>query len=142
MSAVHSPIYTGTVNGRPVRFFKGLGGKPDMPWHAYHDLTAAVGFDEAMSRRFVQLTQQDGKDALQTIATLEGLIVIAPHYVAQGTVWAAVDWGRCSSDTEFQYAKEGVQALDALMANVPHDRFLNYIGQAFRNSNGMEADHD
>lgn len=137
--AVHSPIHIGTINRHQVRFFKGLSGKPDMPWHAFDDLAKAVGFQEEMRRAFLQATQSDWKGQMQSIATSDGIVVIAPHYVAQGTVGAAIETRRCSPDVEVQYAAEGAKALSIIMAHVPPEGFLDFLGQAFRSSNGVEV---
>jgi hypothetical protein len=41
----HAPIYTGQVNGYPVRFFKTPleDGRPDFVWHSVGDLENAIG---------------------------------------------------------------------------------------------------
>lgn len=136
---LHSPVHVGTINGHLVRFFKATSGRPEMPWHVFEDLAKAVGFEPDLRRQFLQVTQAEYKGEMQTLATSGGLVVIAPHYVAQGTVGAAIALRQCPERAEIEYAKEGAQALGAIMANVPPDRFMAFLEQAYRNTSGREG---
>lgn len=85
------PIHTGTVNGSPVRFFRGPDARPDMPWHALGDLTRALELPRALRRHLLQMTQRAWAGTLRTVATAEGVTILAPHFVAQGLIGAAVE---------------------------------------------------
>jgi hypothetical protein len=134
MTSLVTPIHIGTVNGSSVRFFKSPFDRPEMPWHAFYDLTAAVRYDMQLARSFAESVQSDWPNTLQTVATNSGIVLIGPHYMAQGTVGAAIHNKRCKPAVEFEYAVASAQVLDILMADVPPHQFAEHIGQAYRNS--------
>lgn len=85
---IHSPIHVGTVNGQQLRLFKTPNddGRPDFPWHSVDDLGQAFGLNRQRRRMMLQGMQKYG--VFRTVATPDGLIVIGPHYTAQGAISA------------------------------------------------------
>ena len=127
------PIHVGTVNGHRVRFFRSPldDGRPDLPWHATEDLMTAAGVSRdmrrALSRRSKGLT-----DEFQTVATDDGLVVIAPHPSAQGLLGAVVELGRAPASVEREYQLAGADALDVLTAGVPFEQMIDWTCVATR----------
>jgi hypothetical protein len=113
------PVHVGTVGGRPLRFFRSplADGRPDMPWHSVDDLHRCLGMNRAM-RKFFLAKLREGKQAQahHTIATAEGIAVVAPHFMAQGTLDALIDDQRIApASTRTEYDREGSEALGKLM---------------------------
>jgi hypothetical protein len=110
------PIYTGTINGRSVRFFETPlnDGKPDFAWHSTDDLMKAANLDPAMIDHFMRWSKADHGDVFRTIATPDGLVTVAPHFVAQGFTDAMVAVGRVPASFPNEYHTAVVSADDAL----------------------------
>jgi hypothetical protein len=89
-------LHIGTVCGNSVRFFKTPNddGRPDFPWHSVDDLQQALGLNRAARRFFLRkMRNGDWGAAVRTVAMDGGLVTIAPHFVAQGTISAIVEVG-------------------------------------------------
>src|SRR4051794_10610767 len=109
MSKIVSPIYTGALNGQPLRFFKSPLPSPHFPWHASDDLHRCMRLPREVRRRFrEQLKSSEwGKD-VRTVATADGIITIAPHWMAQGFIGSMIENGYALSTLEMAYAEESV----------------------------------
>ena len=99
MSSVHSPIHRADVFGQELRFFSSpiymKQKTADMPWHVFNDLLAALGLDEKASIFILRELRGDWAEP-QTIATPDGLVTIAPHFMADGLIDAV------GADSNFQ----------------------------------------
>jgi len=62
-------------------------GLPDFPWHEVDDLHRCLGLTRAERKHFLHL--QAHKEALRIVATADGIVTIAPHFIAQGTIDAS-----------------------------------------------------
>ncbi len=115
---INKPIYTGTINGHPVRFFKTPmnDGKPDFAWHSTEDLMKAANLTADMIEYFMRSTKADHSNLYQTVATPNGLVTVAPHCVAQGFTQAMVAVGRVPASFPDQYHIAAFEADDALPA--------------------------
>ncbi|KXJ55844.1 MAG: hypothetical protein AXW12_09535 [Thalassospira sp. Nap_22] len=126
------PIFIGTVNGKPVRFFKTplTDGKPDFPWHSVDDLQKAAGFDRQTRRHFLRSMQQKDR---KSIATPDGIVVVAPHYMAQGLVGAAIELGVSPGAADNEYHRAVVDAFKEIEKSegVGWNTF-EYAAQAYR----------
>lgn len=131
-----TPLHTGLVAGHPVRFFRGPASGPDMPWHALEDLYRALGLPRSLRRHMRQMTQRRWGTELRTIATGDEVVVIAPHFVAQGLVGAASEAGRgLVSDpdrVDREYHREGAKALKALTGDMPLASAIDFAMAAYR----------
>src|SRR5205807_1601323 len=80
------PIHIATIRGHQLRFFRtpNNDGRPDMPWHSHDDLLKCIGLGSEERRTMLRNSQCGPlKDAFKSIATIEGIVVIAPHYIAR-----------------------------------------------------------
>lgn len=127
---MQKPIYTGKINGKPVRFFSTplADGRPDFPWHSSDDLMAACNLDGAARQHFLRMTQRDHAETVKTIATPEGLVTVAPHYQAQGLVDAMVHVKRVKKRARLDY---DMAIMDAAKAMFPMGMSMEYMIAAF-----------
>ena len=84
------PLHVATVGGPPLRFFRTPinDGRPDLPWHAVEDLHRCLGLNRAARKYFLHRLREWKEP--RTVATADGLVTIAPHFIAQGTIDANV----------------------------------------------------
>jgi hypothetical protein len=126
------PIHTATIGGHPLRFFRTPNddGKPDMPWHSVDDLHRCLGLNRAQRKVFLSMLRKRG--GVETVATADGIITIAPHYMAQGCINAMVEKGVAPPDVRTAYDDEGAAALEKLVAhlNFPSDAWLAWMKAA------------
>jgi hypothetical protein len=129
------PIYTGIINGHPVRFFKTPmnDGKPDFAWHSTEDLMRAANLDTAMIEYFMRSTPSDQRSLYRTVATPDGLVTIAPHCVAQGFTGAMVAVGKAPASFPDEYHTAAFEADDKL----PLKGFDEIIGAYHRHSGAI-----
>jgi len=140
MTIPTAPIHTDRLNGQPVRFFKGPTGGPELPWHAVEDLYRALGLPCAVRRQLLRMTQEIWGQELRTVATPDGLVTIAPHYVAQDLLGAATElMGACAKARtdllEREYAHAGGKALKKLAGDLPPLASVAVALQALRSTN-------
>jgi hypothetical protein len=116
MSNVVSPIHVGTVNGMRVRFYQSPDGKPDQPWHSVDDLQSVFGLNRA-TRRLMMGEFRNGKfkHDFRTIATADGLVTIAPHHVAQGSIGAMEHTGGIPKGIFESYVTASSEAMGKLI---------------------------
>lgn len=141
MSAIVAPTYTGTVAGHPVRFFKGPSGQPELPWHAVEDLFRAAGLPRPLRRHFLQAMQTAGE--VRTVATLDGVVTIAPHPVAQGFLDALPEMGSIGANAspalKMDYAAAAAQAMSVMTGDLPFSATIELVAAAYRKTRGSEA---
>jgi hypothetical protein len=130
-------LHIGTVCGHPVRFFKTPNddGRPDFPWLSIDDLQQAVGMSRSARRFFLHKLRKDWGDVARTIATTDGLVTIAPHFVAQGLLDALVDTGMALSKARSDYDQAGTNALQKLVPphlQFPSEEWLQFIAAAMK----------
>jgi hypothetical protein len=113
------PLYAGTLRGKALRFFRAPHGEPDLPWHAFTDLLAAVDLPRRYRRVFEAGLGQSWKAETKMVDTEAGLVTIAPHFVAQGFIDAMIEAERVSEALTAEYTREAVRAMDALAAHLP-----------------------
>lgn len=134
-----SPLHVGVVNGRDVRFFKGPSNGPEMPWHSVEDLYQALGLPRSLRRELLRKTQEHWGKELRTVATANGPVVVAPHFVAQGLIGAAVVAMGGKPSLEIEYAKAGGEALKKLAGDLPMMAAVEFAVAAYRNTNGVDG---
>jgi hypothetical protein len=115
MSAVVASVFTGTVNDQPLRFFKAHLPGLHLPWHATEDLQRCLALPRDLRRHFQQqLRSSDWKNSVRTVATSDGIVTIAPHFIAQGLIAAMQDVGRADILTEIRYQSQAKEAWDQI----------------------------
>lgn len=116
------PLHTGTVGGKPLRFFRSplTDRRPDLPWHSVDDLQRCLGLNREQ-RRIMLAKFRNGPYAstTRTVATADGLVIIAAHFMAQGAVDALVDDGMAPKTARVEYELAGEEALRKLVAHIP-----------------------
>ena len=135
-----SPIHTATINGHPLRFFKGPAAGPDLPWHAMDDLYRAMALSLALRRHMLQMTQRRWGGDLRTVATADGPVVIAPHFVAQGMIGAAVETMGVPASFEGEYTRAGVEAMKKLTGDLPPQTKVAFAVAAFHGQGSAGGD--
>jgi hypothetical protein len=138
VSVLVEPVYTGTLDGKPLRFFKAPLAGPHLPWHAMDDLHVCLALPRSLRRHFRQQLQssQWAKD-VRTVATSAGIATIAPHWVAQGLIGAVIEIGHTPAATEMAYARQAVGAWNAITGDLKGFANVNLMMAAFRNTNGI-----
>jgi hypothetical protein len=129
---LHAPIYTGQVNGHPVRFFKTPfnDGRPDFVWHAVDDVDMILGLAPEGRQMMMRMTNEDYGRYLRTVATKDGVVTIAPHFMAQGKLGAFASQGAIPESVEFEYVKAAAQAQREMEARIGAVGF-EYVAAAF-----------
>ncbi|MDW7555372.1 MULTISPECIES: hypothetical protein [Azospirillum] len=127
---MQKPIHTGNINGKPVRFFATPlnDGLPDFPWHSTNDLMSACNLDGTARQHFMRMAQRDHVGTMQTIATPDGVVTVAPHYHAQGFVDAMVHVKRVKKRARADYDMAIMEAGKALF---PMGMSFEYMIAAF-----------
>ena len=69
MSTLTSPIHIGTLNGKPLRFFKAPLSGPHLPWHAWDDMVACIGLPRSLRRHMQQSLKSEHAANIRTVAT-------------------------------------------------------------------------
>ena len=85
-----SPIYTGQVNGNPLRFFEtpNTDGIPDLPWHCFEDLLEAAKMPNEIRVDCIGKSKSAHKHFYPTVSTGGELVTIAPHFSATRMIMA------------------------------------------------------
>jgi hypothetical protein len=132
---VIEPLHVATVGGHPLRFFRTPlnDGLPDFPWHAVDDLHRCLGLNRDMRRFFLRKLKgaEWGKNVL-TVATADGLISVAPNYMAQSTVDALVEDGMAPASARRDFDKASTEAMKKLDLpfTFPSDQWLDWMKAA------------
>lgn len=138
MNGLVSPIYTGMLNGKSLRFFKAPFLEPHLPWHAPADLHLCLGMEQNLRSHFQQMLKTSEWAAdVRTVATCDGIVTIAPHWMAQGLISLVIQFGRADTSAEWAFENASGEALTALGRNLPPEAFLWFATAAFFNTNGL-----
>ena len=131
-----TPLHVGTVGGQPLRFFKTPlnDGRPDLVWHAVDDLQCCLGLNRAGRKFFLHVLRstREWGAIIQTVATADGVITIAPHFVAQGLIGAMVEEGMARASIEPEYGRASAEAQKKLGVPFPFlsDEFFAWMKAA------------
>lgn len=128
MTEIVRPLHIATIRGHQLRFFRtpNNDGKPDFPWHCCEDLYRCMGLARDLRRHF----QRHMSKRSRTVATIDGLVTIAPHCVAQGatSAWREIR----GADIESDYSREVHCAVEKLVAGFPPGQALDWAVAAFK----------
>jgi len=133
-------LHVATVGGHPLRFFRTPlnDGRPDMPWHCVDDLHKCLGLNRDLRRVF--LRKLKGAKWPSAAAAADGIITIAPHFVAQGTIDAMTDVGVAPKSVRAEYDHAGAEALKKLGVPfpLPSDEWFGWMKAAMNRWNGSK----
>jgi hypothetical protein len=116
ITPITTPIHIATVNGKSLRFFKSPVKDPDMPWFAVDDLPKCFELSR-LAGMVLEIIKREPKwaDVVRRISTADGVVTIAPHYMAQGFFGAAEQQGELSKSVLKTYLEAGVPATQKLL---------------------------
>ena len=140
MSALVSPVHSVTLNGKPLRFFKAPLSAPHLPWHAWDDMLACIGLPRSLRRHMQQSLKRDHAGDIRTVATADGIVTIAPHWMAQGFLGSMIQLRQAPASIEMEYARQAVDAWNAIVGDLPPGASINLMCAAFHNTNGIPGD--
>ncbi len=135
--ALTTPVFTGELNGKPLRFFKAPRPGPHLVWHSWDDMLACFALPRDLRRHFKARLQQDYRTEIETVATSEGITTVAPHWMAQGLIGSMTDLGFASNGTDISYARESVKAWNVAVGDLPPGANFDLMVAAFQNTNKM-----
>jgi hypothetical protein len=124
---VVTPLHLAVINGKPLRFFRtpNNDGRPDLPWHCTEDLMAVLGTTRDFRRYWARQCRSGRfKADFRTVATADGLVTVAPHYVAQGTISAAAQMLGSTDAVYRAYSVAGADACKKLTAGLGFENGL------------------
>lgn len=133
------PIHVAAVGLGNIRFFRSPLDGPRQPWHSVDDLYAAMTLPRNLRRALKSgmPSHQEWKKVIRTIQTDKGETTIAPHWMAQGIIGAAMEVMGLSKDFETAYTFAMMEAAKVLTAGMSPLDGMNYSLAAFRNENGL-----
>src|SRR5262245_23412413 len=130
------PLYIGQVGGQPLRFFKTPldDGRPDLAWHCVDDLQRCLGQSPRGQNlsEYAALAQGIPRHRSDRVATADGIITLAPHFMAQGTIEAMIEAGEALEAVRTEYDHAGVEAMRkiAIPFPFPSDEYLDWMKAA------------
>lgn len=139
MSTLTVPVHTGSLNRKPLRFFKAPLAGPHLVWHAFDDLLACLKLPQSLQRDFRQKLRRDWSGDVRTVATSDGVVTIAPHWMAQGLIGSMIEVRQVRASLEMDYAKQAVEAWNALCGDLPPMAGVELMLAAFRNTHGIDG---
>ena len=128
--SVVSPIHTEAVGLGNIRFFAPPSGQREFPWIALDDAMHAFSVPIGMRRQATQDLQRDWKGEAVRVATEDGILLLIPHYMAQGMAQAMSDCGRAPEDLYWKYAVGGARALTKLIPDLHGQEMMAYLADA------------
>ncbi len=119
MTVTAEPIHVATIAGHRFRFFKSPVKDPDMPWFAVDDLPKCFDLSR-LARMVLETIKREPRWAadVRRVYTIEGVVTIAPHYVAQGFFGAAEQQGELPRSALATYVEAGAPATQKLLQEV------------------------
>ncbi|MFG1359951.1 hypothetical protein [Xanthobacter pseudotagetidis] len=84
-------LHEAIVNGQRLRLFRPPVEGPDFPWHGVDDLHECLGLPTDLRRTIMRGLRS--QVVLYTVATADGIVTIAPHFMAAGFIEGAIERG-------------------------------------------------
>jgi hypothetical protein len=135
--AMINPLHVATVGGHSLRFFKTPlnDGRPDLPWHAIDDLQRCLGLNPDQRRAFQHLLRSRTKRwsvIPRTVATADGIVTVAPHFLAHGMIDALIQDGQAPARArdEYDHASADTMRKIGVPFPFPSDEFFAWIKAA------------
>jgi hypothetical protein len=132
------PLHVASIGGHPVRFFRtpNNDGRPDLPWHAVDDLYRALELNREQRKGFLHMLRKRG--GIRTLATSDGIVIVAPHFIAQGCIDAMIDVGVAPSAVRIEYDLASTEAVQKLIPHhlpFPSDDWVAWMKAAMNRHN-------
>lgn len=134
--SVVDPLHSIDLAAHRLRFFRPPLPGPHLPWHSADDLQRCLDLPPAA--RLKILRDNPFRAATRTVATPEGIATIAPHFMAQGLIAGALDFGLIQPGFESSYVKGAMAALRQLMGDLPPMARLAFALTAFDNDGASQ----
>lgn len=137
---ITAPIYETTLCGQRLRFFRSPtidDNRPDFAWHSVDDLQRCLRMTAEEREFFLRSMREiDGKDGdplrvIRTLATADGPVTVAPHYVAQAIIQARDHFGEAPEGAYDEYCFHSKKATDQLMGDLKGPAGFEWIIAAF-----------
>ena len=119
MANLIAPIYTATLNGRPLRFFKAPLTTPHIPWHSYDDLLRCIGVKQWIRDEVLEVIRTGRSGDVRTVACQSEILIITPHYAAKWFINNLRGKMKFRQQNEIQYLKETYNAWHASVRGIP-----------------------
>ena len=113
VTPISEPIHTAIIGGKTLRFFKSPVKDPDMPWFVVDDLPKCFGLSR-LARMVLEAIKREPR-YVRRVSTADGVVTIAPHYVAQGFFGAAEQQDELPKSALMTYLEAGVPATQKLL---------------------------
>lgn len=130
MSSLLAPVHTGCLNGRPLRFFRAPTSGTQLPWHAWEDMQACLDLSHDLRGHFRRCLMEDWASDVRTIATAEGIVTIAPHWMAQGVVAAIGEIRGTEAALTMAYQEQMFGAWQKLTGDMPPAASMGLLAEA------------
>jgi hypothetical protein len=129
------PLHIATVGGHRLRFFRTPlnDGRPDFPWHCVDDLQRCLGLNRQGRKVFLHMLRSNKEwgAIVRTVAATDGVVTVAPNFMAQGTVDAMIEEGMTPASIRREFDHASVEAMHKMpKPPFPSDEFLDWMKTA------------
>ncbi|ABS68670.1 hypothetical protein Xaut_3441 [Xanthobacter versatilis] len=129
-------LHEALCNGQRLRLFRPPADGTDFPWHAMDDLHACLGLPAELRRTIMRGIRS--QVIVHTVATADGIVTIAPHFMAYGLIEGAIERGHAPAWAEKEYRLSMVVAMKKMTAHLGEAGSLGFAIAAAR----RQADDD
>jgi hypothetical protein len=139
MSRLVAPIYTGTLNSKPLRFFRAPFQEPHLPWHSFDDLMCCIGVRQSHRDEVLSGLRCARVYDVGTVACGSEILVTAPNYAARWFIKNVRGSMRNRPKLDLTYRIAMIGAWYASMQNRPACEAESLLLRAIRNTDQAEA---
>lgn len=133
MGSLAAPLHIGRLNDRPLRFFRAPVSGNQLPWHAWEDMQACLDLAPDIRAYFRRCLMEDWASDVRTVATSEGIVTIAPHWMAQGIIGAIGEIKGTEPTWSIAYTGQMVAAWGVLTGDMPASASMELLAVAIGN---------
>lgn len=130
MSNLVAPVHTGCLYGKPLRFYRAPGQGTQLPWYAWEDPQAWLSLPPDLRAYFRQALMEEWAADVRTVATAEGIVIIAPQWMAQGVVGAIGEIQSTEVALTAAYQQQMIAAWKALTGDMPAAASMVLLAEA------------
>lgn len=140
MNTLVSPIWTGRICGRPIRFFAAPNNSIAVPWHACADLAGVFGFTrQGLEAYLHDLRTGAYQDDVRTVQTEDGPVLIGPHFMAQGLIDALTGEDTFKANRiHDRYSREAITASRTQQVGMTPQERIEFLFTLIRNQTDAE----
>lgn len=114
-----------------IRFFAPPHDEPDFAWAALDDVMRMLSMPAGLRAEMLRSIQESWKDDLRTVATAEGIVSLAPHWMLQGLFDAWLQEGFSSEEVHDAYLSAGARSNKVLTMGMARGDRMAYMLAAF-----------